>query len=155
MVAFVFVTFFRSELNRLQSFQFFDLDVNITPASILYFIIFATITGAVAGFIPAITMSKLNPVAALRKIENHKIIKRIGFTKMLLIMQFAVSMLFIMIVTTLYKQVKFAVNMDYGFTTDQIYNVQLQGIPADVAKAKFNSLQCETYFGHKYSINIL
>jgi putative ABC transport system permease protein len=141
VVAFVFVAFFRSELNHLQSFQFFDLDVNITPASILYFIIFAIITGAVAGFIPAITMSKLNPVAALRKIENHKIIKRIGLTKMLLVMQFAVSMLFIMIVTTLYKQVKFAVNMDYGFTTDQIYNVQLQGIPADVAKAKFNSLQ--------------
>ncbi len=141
MVAFVFIIFFRSALTHLQSFQFFDLDVNITPASILYFIIFAIITGAVAGFIPAVTMSKLNPIAALHKIENLKIIKRIGLSKGLLVIQFAVSMLFIMIVTTLYKQVKFAVNMDYGFTTDQIYNVELQGIAADVAKTKFNSLQ--------------
>jgi putative ABC transport system permease protein len=140
MVAFVFIIFFRSALTHLQSFQFFDLDVNITPASILYFIIFAIITGAVAGFIPAVTMSKLNPIAALHKIENLKIIKRIGLSKGLLVIQFAVSMLFIMIVTTLYKQVKFAVNMDYGFTTDQIYNVELQGIAADVAKSKFNSL---------------
>ena len=140
MFAFVFVIFFRSALDQLQSFQFFDLNVKITPASILYFILFAIITGAVAGFIPAITMSKLNPIAALRKIENIKIIKRIGLTKTLLVMQFSVSMLFIMIVTTLYKQVKFAVNMDYGFKTDQIYNVQLQGIPTAVAKAKFNSL---------------
>lgn len=134
------VHYFSYELSRLQSFQFFDLDVGITPGSLIYFVVFALLMGAVAGFLPAITISKLDPLTAIHKIENLNLFKRIGLVRTLLVIQFAFTMLFIMIITTVYRQLEFAIHMNYGFSTDHLYTIQLQGVSASLAKEKFATI---------------
>ncbi|CCH52408.1 Macrolide export ATP-binding/permease protein macB [Fibrisoma limi BUZ 3] len=135
-----FVMYFKNELSELQSFQFFDLNVSITPSSFIYFLVFALSMGAIAGFLPAITISKLNPLAAIHKIENLNLFKRIGLVRTLLVLQFAFTMLFMMIITTVHKQIDFAIAMDYGFSAEQVYNIQLQGVSASMAKSKFATI---------------
>jgi putative ABC transport system permease protein len=137
VIAIGFVMYFKAELSALQSFQFFDLNVSPTPSSYVYFIVFAVLMGAVAGLLPAITISKLDPLKAIQKIENLAMFKRIGLVKTLLVVQFAFTMLFLMIITTLHKQIDFAINMDYGFSADQVYSVRLEGVPVEVVRSKF------------------
>ncbi|WP_342089012.1 FtsX-like permease family protein [Dyadobacter sp. OTU695] len=137
IIAIGFVMYFKAELSALQSFQFFDLNVSPTLSSFAYFIIFAILMGAMAGLLPAITISKLNPLRAIQKIENLAMFKRIGLVKILLVVQFAFTMLFLMIITTLHKQIEFAINMDYGFSADQVYSIRLQGIPVEIVRSKF------------------
>jgi len=140
VIAIGFMMYFRAELSALQSFQFFDLNISPTLSSFIYFIIFAVLVGTIAGFIPAITISKLNPLRAIYKIENLAMFKRIGLVKTMLVVQFAFTMVFIMIITTLHKQIDFAINMDYGFSADQVYSIQLQGIPATITRSKFAAI---------------
>lgn len=44
----------------------FDIDVYINPVSVLYVIIFSTVTGVIFGIVPALKASSLNPVVAIR-----------------------------------------------------------------------------------------
>ena len=139
-VAFLLMLYLKYELNKLQSIHFFDLNVNITPSSLLYFLLFSILVGCLAGALPAITISKLNSISTLRKFESVNLFKRVRLSNVLLVIQFVFFMLFIMIVTTLHKQVSYAINMNYGFNLEHVYNVPLQGISADVAKSKFASV---------------
>ncbi|MGA0558131.1 permease prefix domain 2-containing transporter [Larkinella sp. VNQ87] len=140
LLALGFMMYLREQLNALQSFQFFDLNVSPTLSSFAYFFLFALLIGVFAGLLPAITISKLNPLTAIRKIENLSLFKRIGMVRSLLVIQFAFTMLFIMVITTVHKQIEYAINIDYGFTTEQLYTVQLQGVPASLTKAKFATI---------------
>ncbi len=132
-----FLIYFKTELSKLQSFSFFDLNVIIRPIDIVYFVFFALIIGLIAGLLPAMAISKLNQVEAIRKIDNLRIFKRVGLGKFLLVSQYVFTMLFIMVVTTMHKQIEYAVNINFGFQTEQLYNVKLQGASVSEAKSKF------------------
>ncbi len=140
VLAFLLMVFLKGQLTSLQSFNFFDLDLSLTAFSVIYFVAFALLVGLIAGFLPALTISKLQPLMAVRNANQVKMFKRIGLTKSLLVLQLVFTMLFLMVVTTLQKQVEYAVKMDYGYTTSQIYNLSLQGIDPQVARDQLNEI---------------
>jgi putative ABC transport system permease protein len=113
--------------NSLSFTAFADVAVRENGLSMLLFLGFAVLTGLVAGAIPAATMSRISPVSVLRKLEGIRFFKRVGLRKFLLTVQFAVSLVFIVMVTVVSKQIRYMAGLDYGFRTEQILNINLQG----------------------------
>lgn len=72
-------------------------------------------------------MSKISPVSVLRKLESIRFFRRVGLRKALLVTQFTVSLVFILLVTVISQQIGHIMGMEYGFRTEQILNVRLQG----------------------------
>ncbi|MFN0212944.1 MAG: ABC transporter permease [Saprospiraceae bacterium] len=113
--------------NSLSFTEFSDVSVKENTVTVIWFIFFGIAVGLIAGLLPALALSKISPVSVLRKLEGIRFFKRVGLRKVLLVTQFAVSLLFIIMVTVISKQIGHITNMDYGFKTAQILNIPLLG----------------------------
>jgi putative ABC transport system permease protein len=94
----------------------------------VYFLMFAIGIGIVAGLLPAGYLSAFKPVKVLKDSGNLKVYSRLTFRKALIVTQFALSIIFILVVLVIYEQVNFMVNTDYGIDDKNILNVRLQGM---------------------------
>ncbi len=117
--------------NSLSFTQSLDVAVQEDGSSLLWFVGFAIAVGLVAGLMPALAMSRIQPVSVLRKLDGIRLFKRVGLRKVLLVSQFTISLVFIIMITVVSKQVTYVINMDYGFNSAQILNVELQGQPSE------------------------
>ncbi len=117
-----------------------------TPGLYLWFFLFSILAGLMAGVIPAVFFAATNPLHALKKtIQLDKLGKRIGFQrfdmrKILVVVQFSVTIFFVITIITVYQQSKFVLNTDHGFKTEGILTVKLQGVPIEKIKPGFESL---------------
>ncbi|MEK7255361.1 MAG: ABC transporter permease, partial [Bacteroidota bacterium] len=59
------------------------------------FLLFAVAVGFVAGALPAATLSKTSPLQVLQKLQNVKLIQRVGLRKVLIGFQFTVTLVFL------------------------------------------------------------
>ena len=115
-----------------------QLDLNL--ATLGYFILFAVLTGLVAGSLPALYFARLTPVQALQKKPVSGGLKNFSFRKILVVSQFAISLGFIMGVVIVVNQYRFAVNFDVGFTKENILDVQLQDADPQIFKTEASRL---------------
>lgn len=113
--------------NSLSFTQYLDVSVQEDGVTALWFLGFAIAVGLLAGALPALAMSRITPSSVLQRLVNLRFFKHLGLRKALLITQFAVSLLFIIMVTAVSKQIGFMAQLDYGFNTSQLLNVELQG----------------------------
>jgi len=81
------------------------------------FLVFAVIVGIIAGLFPAGVLSGFQPIKVLKNIGNSKLMSKVGLRKVLLVVQFALSMVFILTVIVLYNQLNLFLHNDNGFTT--------------------------------------
>lgn len=117
--------------NSLSFTEFTDVSVQEDRVTTLWFVGFAIAVGLISGALPALAMSKISPSSVLRKLEGIRLFRRLGLRKTLLVTQFTVSLVFIIVVTVISKQIGHVMSMDYGFRTSQILNVPLQGQSAE------------------------
>lgn len=117
--------------------QFVSLD--FTWVTYVSFFLFALFTGAVAGFIPSLVLSRIQSVQVLKG-SAIQIFGKMNFKRGLLVAQFALSMIFIVITITAYRQYVFSLNFDMGFRKESIVNVQLQGNEPNVFSQKYSQL---------------
>ncbi|MBK6998078.1 MAG: ABC transporter permease [Lewinellaceae bacterium] len=113
--------------NSLSFTEFMDVTVQEDRVTLLWFLGFGVAVGLIAGALPALAMSKISPVSVLRKLESIRFFRRVGLRKALLVTQFTVSLVFILLVTVISQQMGHIMGMEYGFRTEQILNVRLQG----------------------------
>jgi ABC-type antimicrobial peptide transport system permease subunit len=106
----------------------------------LYFIALAIVVGIIAGFLPAAFFSKINTAHVLKDLSSVKLFKRVRLRKALIIFQYTLSLLFIVSVTLAYKQYRYSLNYDLGFTTDNILEVRLEGNPPELVIKEFAEL---------------
>jgi putative ABC transport system permease protein len=99
---------------------------------ILSFILFSLFIGLLAGIIPAVLISKFNPTEVLKDITKTKLFSRINLRRALVVIQFFISFLFIITTTVMFKQIHFQTNIDLGFQTENILNVELQGTDYEI-----------------------
>jgi putative ABC transport system permease protein len=107
-------------------------------ASYIFYFVFAVTTGLLAGLIPAIYVSSLNPIKVFKASSNVKLLKRVTFRKVLLVAQYTFSIIFIISLILLYRQMSFMLNSELGFDRDVIYNIRLNGQQFSKVKDQFS-----------------
>jgi putative ABC transport system permease protein len=96
-----------------------------SPVFWLLGIAFSIFTGLVAGSYPALYLSSFNPVKVLKgtfKVGRFAAIPR----KVLVVLQFAVSVVLIIGTIIVYQQIQFAKNRPIGYNRNNLINVYLQ-----------------------------
>ncbi|KYG76540.1 ABC transporter permease [Roseivirga echinicomitans] len=117
-----------------------SLQLNITPILFLYFFGFAILVGILAGFFPALFLSKLQAVQALKNAGSTKLFSKVNMRKVLIVIQFTLSMAFIISASIAYTQFKYALGFDLGFKTENVLNVRLEGNDWQKVQTAFSSI---------------
>jgi putative ABC transport system permease protein len=104
-----------------------EFTVNLTEdySMLLIFLGFAILVGAIAGLLPAVYLSTFKPLKVLRGAGDLKISSRLTLRKILMTVQFTLSLIFILVVMTIYSQVNYMLEADYGFDDQNLVNVRL------------------------------
>ncbi len=102
------------------------ITMNFQWVHILYFIVFALCIGFVAGILPSVVLAKLKAISVFRDASSVKLMKGLNLRKVLIVLQFTMSIFLIIGSTIAYRQYKFALNFDMGFTTENVLNMALQ-----------------------------
>jgi len=119
-----------------------EFSMNLEEDVSLYFIFigFAVVVGIIAGLLPAGYLSAFKPLNVLKDSGNVKIYSRLTFRKILMTTQFTLSVIFIIVVLVIYRQIDFMLNADYGFNQKDIINVRLQGMEFEKMATEVRSL---------------
>jgi len=105
--------------------QYLHITFNYTPKLYFIFIGFSILVGCIAGLLPSIYISLFNPVDIFKNLSSIKLFKRLTLRKVLLVIQFCVSLIFIISTSLIYLQGKHILNFDYGFNKDNVVNIKL------------------------------
>lgn len=116
------------------------LALDVSPAMIGYFVLFAIVIGVMAGFMPALFFSKINAVKVLKDASSVRVFRKVTMRKVLIVFQYCISIIFITSMLILHKQYKHYLAYDLGFTTENIVNLSLMGNKADPLIADLKSL---------------
>lgn len=127
VVSYVLLQFLKSAFLQLHLVQEFSTDLKEDLGVYIYFILFAISIGFIAGLLPAGYLSGFKPVLVLKDMIGKKVSTQQRMRKGLMVVQFTLSMVFIATVMTIYFQMKYILNVDYGINDKNIMNVQLQG----------------------------
>lgn len=93
------------------------------------FILFGVTVGLFAGWLPARRMAKTRPATVIRgELSDQKGgTPRFGWSKLMATGQFTVSLIFMIVVATLWSQLRFLAVVDYGFEKENLVTFELKG----------------------------
>ena len=126
--------------NSIGTFASSNVVLDIDVSSVLMFLAFTILIGFIAGSLPATVLSKFSPLSVMQKLENVKLFRRVGLRKALVVFQFAVSLIFILVLTIAWKQIDFAVAENFGGDRTDIINLDMQGHSYEKLSAAFGQL---------------
>ncbi len=112
----------------------------ITMSVALYFLLFAVIVGVIAGFLPAIILSKQSALKLLKGADQFRFLRFINLRKGLIIFQFTLSLICIIVASVLVKQFQFSVDFDMGFDREQVLNIKLNGADQQIFRDEFSRI---------------
>ncbi len=125
-LAILFFQLLKTGFVNLWANQYLHFDLPENPALYGYFVLFGLLVGGLAGIYPALYMSRYTPLMVLK---NFRIIRPggLGIRKVLIIAQFTISLVFITTALIFYQQLDQYLHLEYGFSQENILNVELQG----------------------------
>lgn len=92
-----------------------------------YFVAVTLIVGLLAGIVPSVHLARFRPATVLSGSYRVGGGSRIGIRKMLIVGQFTMSILFVVVATVMYRQIDHLMSADYGFKSDRLVSVELNG----------------------------
>lgn len=101
---------------------------------LLWFLVFALATGAIAGSLPAWVLSSLKPVNVLKNVSTKKIFGNITLRKILIVFQFSLSLVIIIFLTAFYQQFSYMETIDPGFRKENIVSIPLDGVDKNILR---------------------
>lgn len=129
--------------NELDIIQNNKLKVNFQllkdPSLYIYFILFAILLSILAGIFPALYLSSVKPVIALQGTTKIKGLSHILSRKILIGVQFAVSLIIIIITAYSGKLLNYWFTFDYGIKTENLVNVYLGDVNYQVFSNELTS----------------
>jgi putative ABC transport system permease protein len=114
--------------------------LELTPMMILTFIAFAMMVGVLAGILPSLFFAKVHIMQALRDATSVKVVRGGSFRRALIVVQYALTLMFITSTVIGYVQYKKILAFDLGFNTENILNVSLQKNRPDILIEKLKAL---------------
>lgn len=125
-LAHVFLQFILTYKPFNDGYEFVPI-VSLDFTTFLWFLLFALITGAIAGAAPAWILSAFKPVQVLKNIATHKLFGNISMQRTLIVFQFSLSLIIIIFLSAFYRQFSYMAKVDTGFRKDNIVTIQLEG----------------------------
>ncbi len=116
------------------------LVLDLSPELILCFIGFAVMLGIAAGFFPAIFFARVNAIRVLKNISAVPVLRKVTMRKVLIVVQFTISLMFIAATIIGYKHYKHLLAMDLGFKTENVVNIRLFDNKADVLMKELSEI---------------
>ncbi|CCG98205.1 protein of unknown function DUF214 [Fibrella aestuarina BUZ 2] len=89
------------------------------------FVLFSVGVGLLAGFVPARVLSGFQPAQVLRSHTGLRVIRGISLRKALIVAQFSISLVAMIALLTMIRQMDYMATADYGFRRDRILNLPL------------------------------
>ena len=117
-----------------------SLDLSLTLPIVGLFLLFAVVTGFIAGFAPAFYFSKLNPIQALKNQSGSRLFSGMWLRKGLTIFQFMLSFGFFVAIIVFSRQYKYSMNYDFGFDRENILDVELQHADPALFASEYSKL---------------
>lgn len=138
--SYVLLQFLKSGYLQLPLNEEFGMELKEDVPVYLIFVGFAVMVGLIAGLLPASYLSSFRPSRVLKDASNLKIYSRLTFRKILMVAQFTLSVIFVIVVLVIYRQIDFMINADYGFDQSNKLNVRLQGVEFNKMAEEVRSL---------------
>jgi putative ABC transport system permease protein len=101
--------------------------LNLSMPMVMVFIIFAIVIGVIAGFTPALFLSRVTIINALKNAAAVKVLKQLSLKRGLVVFQYTLTLVFITTTAIGYVQYKNILAFDLGFNTENILNINMQG----------------------------
>lgn len=122
-IAVVLVLLVMPHINRL-----FGTGMKFVISGNIIFLLlgFVFLLAIAAGTYPALLLSKFKPISVLKGSSYTKS-RDFFLKKVLVIIQFSISILLIICAAVIYKQLNFIKNKDLGFAKEQILNLEMDG----------------------------
>lgn len=107
-----------------------QLTFSLSPQVILVFIGIALFTGIISGSYPSLYLSHFNPATVLKGKVNSSF-GELWARKGLVLFQFALSVIFIVSVLVIYKQIEFVQSKNLGYNKDNVIYFGMEGKTRD------------------------
>lgn len=114
--------------------------LELTPLTVLAFVLFALALGAAAGLFPALFFARINAIQALKDLSNFGVARRMTARKVLMVVQYCISIILITSTIVVFKQYKHYIAFDLGYSTENIINLHLRGNKAELLKKDIGEL---------------
>ncbi len=137
--AFALISWIVSGFNSLWFVQMSGTAISLDfgdPTLYMILLTFAMAIGILAGFYPAVYLSRYKPVHVLKGLADGKGMAGAPLRKVLVVSQFAISAILVVSMAVLFRQLQFMTDADYGFDAENVVNVALQDVNYDVFRSE-------------------
>ena len=114
--------------------------LQLSPLMLVYFFLFAILVGVSAGMFPSLFFAKVEAIQVLKNTASFGGSKKITGRKVLMVIQYCISIILVCASIGVYRQYQHYVNFDLGFTTENILNISLQGTKGDILRKELSEL---------------
>jgi putative ABC transport system permease protein len=151
LVALVLLVLLKPVMLELSFAHMMKWDLEANYFVYVLFVVFAIVVGILAGLFPATVLSGFQPVKVLKSMNSIKLFSRMGLRKVLLISQFAFSLIFILTVIVVFNQLNLFTRADHGFSMENKIIIQLNDVSAATLKTellKYSNIESVSAASH-------